>query len=110
MVPFWNPLPDCGVVSLGRYLWFPDLRVTQLVPGPPCLTWGLRPSGGVARGVVTLALYPLTSLPGPWRRREDGGGPFGCLPEIRGLPGLVKAGKFRGGIMGLSEATRAFSH
>ena len=40
-----------------------------------------------------MALYPLTSPPGPWQRREDGVGPSGRLPEISGSSGLVKAGE-----------------
>ena len=40
-----------------------------------------------------MALYPLTSPPSPWQRREDGVDPSGCLPEILELSGLVKAGE-----------------
>ena len=55
-----------------------------------------------------MALYPLASPPGPWRGRGDEVGPSGCLPEISGSSGLVKARETPSEDRGLRRVTRAF--
>ena len=73
------------------------------MPDPGVATFWRRCARGCHLGSLSAHLPPRSVA-----EARGWGGPLGCLPEVGELSGPVKAGNFRGGILGLSEATRAF--